>query len=99
MYMSIVSYMIILEFLIKVITSLTNQLCDILVLAIHLSAEFICINPITTAVSIVYQLLDIGLHNQLSNQQKSAYPSKHVCLHKMFLKEQYFSLEKSYTDA
>ena len=44
--------------------------------------------------SVSCQFLDIGSHNQLSNEQNCPYPSKHVGLRKMFHKEKYLSLEK-----
>ena len=61
---------------------------------------YIKINKVHASVSC--QFSDIGSHNQLSNEQKqsvseqtrSVYPSKHICLCEMFYKEKYLSLEK-----
>ena len=49
---------------------------------------------ITDYCSISCPFSDIKSHNQLSNEQKRAYPSKHVCLCKILHKEKDLSLDK-----
>ena len=51
----------------------------------------------TYVYSIINQLLDIRSDDQSSNEQNGTYSSKQGCFCKIFHREKYLPLEKSYT--